>query len=306
MPAQRVFVTGASGYVGSAVAARLVRAGHEVYGLTRRRDHARALAAVGVHPVLGDLAGAADWLGALQNCDAAVHAASDDTGPAARDQNALEALRAAALDGRVRRVIYTSGVWVNGAGDPGVVVDESTPVRPLELVQWRVAHEEIALDLASHDVAVVVLRPGIVYGECRGILGAWFAEAHEHHALHYPGDGAQHWPLVHRDDLAEAYALALEHASGGERFVLGDESRHRVKELAEAAAAAAGVPAGPTPAAEVIGSLALYGRALLADMTVTSAKARRELGWVARHTSFVAEAPALLREWTLAREAPVA
>ncbi len=302
----RVFVTGATGYLGSAIAARMARAEHEVYGLTRHATQERTLESIGVRPVVGDLAELESWVGILQNCDAVVHAAFDaETGASDQDHNALEAFRVAALDGRVRRVMYTSGIWVHGesADKP---IDESTPLKPLEISQWRVAHEEIAIELATHDVTTVILRPGTVYGEGRGILGAWFAEAREKKSITYPGDGSQHWPLVHRDDLADAYLLVLEHGKAGERYLLTDESRFTVKQLAEAAAAAAGVPAQPWPADELVATLGLYGKALLHDQVVTSAKARRELGWVPRHTSFVTEAPQLWRDWQEANTAKVA
>ncbi len=302
----RIFVTGSTGYVGSAVAARMARAEHEVYGLTRQADRAQALEAMGVRPVVGDLSDPSPWIGVLQNCDAVVHAAFDaETGASDQDHNALEAFRVAALDGRVRRVLYTSGVWVHGPGGARPV-DETAPLKPLELVQWRVAHEEIAIDLSAHDVTTIILRPGMVYGEGRGILGGWFAEAHHKHVLTYPGDGSQHWPMVHRDDLADAYLLALEHGGAGERYLLGDESRFTVRQLAEAAAAAAGVAAKPWPADELVAALGLYGKALLNDLQVTAAKARRELGWVPRHASFVAEAPQLWRDWLEANSAKVA
>jgi nucleoside-diphosphate-sugar epimerase len=302
---QRIFVTGASGYIGSAIAARLARKGHKVFGLTRRREHARALEGIGVLPVLGDLAGEQDWLGVLQNCDAAVHTAFDgENGAADVDHAALEALRLASLDGRVRRVLYTSGCWVHGHGVDGHA-DEQTPLSPLSVVQWRAAHEEIALDLAAHDVQVVILRPGMAYGEHRGLLGGWFAEAHESHTVTYPGDGSQHWSLVHREDLAEGYALAFEHGAAGERYLLADESRFTVKELAEAVAEATGSKAVSLPAGELLKSMGGYGEALLNDLTVTSARARRELGWVPRHTSFVAEARDLWREWQSGKATPV-
>jgi len=302
---ERIFVTGASGYIGSAIAARLARKGYRVFGLTRRREDAKALDAIGVVPVLGDLAGDHDWLGVLQNCDAAVHTAFDgENGAADVDHAALEALRTASLDGRVRRVLYTSGAWVHGHGNAGTA-DERTPLAPIEIVQWRAAHEEIALDLAAHDVGVVILRPGLVYGEHRGILGGWFAEAQDSHTVTYPGDGAQHWSIVHRDDLADGYALALEHAAGGERYLLADESRHTVKEMAEAVAAVTSSKAVSWPAADLVSRLGGYGEALLNDLCVSSAKARRELGWVPRHLSFVAEAEELWREWQAGRAAPV-
>ena len=302
---QRIFITGATGYIGSAVAARLARAGHEVFGLTRSRERARALTPLGVKPVFGDLATPADWTGVLQNCDWAVHAAFDaEHGAPEQDQNALDAFRTAALDGRLRKLIYTSGIWVHGASKQ--VLDETAPLKPLELVQWRAAHEDVALDLSSHEVVTLVMRPGMVYGEHRGVMGAWFTEAHRNKTITYPGDGTQHWGMVHRDDVAEAYALALEEGQHGGRYLLVDESNHTVKEMAEAAARAAEAKAQAWPAEAVVEKLGLLGRALLNDLQVTSAKARRELGWVPRHTSFVTEAPELWREWQEARQAPVA
>ena len=301
---ERIFVTGATGYIGGAVAARLARKGHKVFGLTRQRDRAPSLEAAGIIPVVGDITGDRDWWGVLQNCDAAVHAAFDGEHAADLDHDALEALRGASLDGRVRRVLYTSALWVHGHGRDGHA-DEQTPLAPLAHMQWQAAHEEIALDLAAHEVDVVVLRPAMVYGEHGGILGGWFAEASEQHTVTFPGDGSQHWSLVHRDDVADAYALALEHGAPGERYLLADESRHTVKELAEAVARATQSKAVPWPAADLVRTHGVLGEALLNDLTVSSAKARRELGWVPRHLSFVAEADDLWREWQSAKPAPV-
>jgi len=302
---KRIFVTGATGYVGGAVAARLARQGHRVFGLTRRRERAASLEASGIVPVIGDLIRDDGWRGVLQNCDVAVHLAFDaDDGPAQADQAALDAIRVAALDGRVRRVLYTSVLHVHGHGIDGHA-DETTPLEPLSLVQWRAAHEEIALDLTAHDVAVVILRPGMVYGEHRGILGGWFAEAHDSHTVTYPGDGSQHWGLVHRDDVADAYALALEHGAASERYLLADESRHTVKDLAQAVAAATGSRIQSWPADDLVRTNGAFGEVLLNDLQVSSAKARRELGWVPRHLSFVAEADDLWRDWQAARPTPV-
>lgn len=302
---ERIFVTGATGYIGGAVAARLARKGYKVYGLTRDKDRVASLQAAGVVPVIGDLTQDDDWRGVLQNCDSAVHIAFDgENGAADVDHAALEALRSASLDGRVSRVLYTSGFWVHGHGRDGHA-DEQTPLAPLAHMQWRAAHEEIALDLGAHDVEVIVLRPGMVYGEHRGLIGGWFAEAQEHHTVTYPGDGSQHWSLVHRDDVADAYALALEHGTAGERYLLADESRHTVKELAESVAKATRSKAVPWPATDLVKELGPVGEALLNDLVVSSAKARRELGWVPRHLSFVAEADDLWREWQSAKPAPV-
>ncbi len=301
---QRVFLTGATGYLGSAIAARLVRAGHDVRGLARSPERASALEAMGVKATIGEFARPESFISELKNCDTVVHAAVDERSAATQDQLALETFRAAARDGRVRRLLYTSGVWVHG-DTGGAIVDETAPLDPAELVRWRPAHEDAALDLASDEVVTVVFRPGMVYGERRSTIGAWFQEAKEKRTVTYPGDGAQHWSMVHRDDVAEAYALALEHAKGGERYLLVDESRFTVGELATAVAAATGARAIAAGREDTLRSLGAYGAALMIDQQFTAAKARRELGWVPRHGSFVAEAPALLREWQAAAQAAV-
>lgn len=292
----RVFVTGATGYLGSAIAGRIQRAGHEVFGLTRSPQRAQLLEASGIRAVVGDLREPESYLGILKNFDAAVHAAFDPSDIAGTDVRALEGFRQAAQDGRLRRLLYTSGLWVHG-DTHGAVVNEQTPLEPLEIVKWRAAHEELALDLADDEVQVVVFRPPVVYGESRGIVCGMFAEAREKHAVTIPGDGTQFWGLVHRDDVAEAYRLGLEYANGGERYIVSDESQHTAAEVGEAIARVSGATMRLVPAEEVLRTMGAFGEAMLTSQKASSAKARRELGWVARHTSFVAEADALFAEW---------
>ena len=302
---RRVFITGASGYLGNAIAIRLARAGHEVIGLVRAPDHADQLRRAGVQPQLGDITKPETYVSVLKNCDAAVHAtAAREGSPAALDQRALEAFADASEDGRLRRLLYTSGLWVHGDAH-GEVLDESLPLNPLELVAWRAAHEDVVLDLAQNEVVPVVFRPGMVYGGSRGIFGGWFREARDRQTVTYWGDGSQLWAMVHCDDVAEAYRLGLEHAGAGDRFLLGDGSAHTVKELAEAVARVTGATAVPWAAGEVVQALGAYGKALLSSARINATKARRDLGWVPRHTSFVAEIDSLYREWLDPREAQV-
>jgi nucleoside-diphosphate-sugar epimerase len=232
----------------------------------------------------------------LRNADAVVHAAIAPHDADQHDLKALEAVRDAALDGRVRRVLYTSSLWVYGdTGDQ--VVDESTPLNPVQHVKWRSAHEEFALDLVDHEVDVVVFRPGIVYGGFGGIVGAMFAMARDHGEVKWPGQGDNAWTLVHRDDVAEAYRLALEYARGGERYILTDESAASARQVAEAVARAANVPARSWDRAEVVAQLGAFGEALMTTTRASSARARRELGWTPRHRQFLDEVDSLWREW---------
>jgi nucleoside-diphosphate-sugar epimerase len=301
MSSHKIFVTGAGGYLGQAIATRFARAGYAVHGLVRRPEAAEVLAAAGVSPVVGDLAEPASFLGRLQNCDAAVHAVVDENDAPGRDQMALDAYRTAARDGRLRKLLYTSTVWVYGPTD-GEVADEQRATHPLSLVKWRVAHEDAAFDLAHDEVETIVFRPAMVYGEARGTIGVWFREALEKRTVTYPGDGLQRWGVVHRDDVADAYALAFEHGQPGERYNLSDENHHTVRELAEAVARATQATAQPRRASDVVAELGAFGEALLASVLVTSAKARRELGWAPAHPSFVRETDALLREFQASSE----
>ena len=304
----RVFVLGAGGYLGGAIAARLATAGHEVHGLVRSDLGAAALAAWGIRPVPGDIQQHAGYAAALRNADIVVHAAAAPGSEAAVvDRAALEAVREGVTDGRVRRVLYTSGVWVYG-DTHGIVVDENTPLtEPLPLVNWRVAHEEAALALAPRGASVTVFQPSIVYGGTRGILGSLFASAHQRKTVTWPGSGDQSWGLVHLEDLAEAYRIAAERPDSGQshprsaRFILNDGSEQTAREIAEAVADATGVTAQSWPREDVLAKLGPYGEALLASQRVTAAKARRELGWVPQHVSFATEVAGLYREWLAAQ-----
>lgn len=291
----RIFVLGATGYLGSAIASRLARDGHEVSGLSRSEEGLRTLAAAGVQGVLGDLERPAAWLGLLQNADVAIHAAIDHDDALLGDQRALEAVRTASEDGRIRRFLYTSGVWDYGSSD--AVIDESVPLDPPPGRRWRVAHHDVAFDLAAHDVEATVFQPAIVYGESRGLLAPMFAEARENGTVSVAGNGSQYWPMVHREDVADAYARALELGPAGARLLLADGSQFTAREIGEAIARATGARVQMKPVEEMPEGLRDYGALLLRSQRVSSDRARAALGWTPKHTSFVAEVDDLFGEW---------
>ena len=191
--AMRVFVTGASGYLGAAIAARLVKGDCEVQGLVRSEESAELVASLGVKPVIGDLEKPETFLSDLKNNDAVVHAALRSEHETARlDRLALETIRAGVTDGRVRHLLYTSGVWVHGDTE-GRTEDETATLHPAEYSAWRPAHEEAALDMVEQEAHVTVMRPGMVYGGIGGEFDHWFREARERTLVTYPGGGIQHW-----------------------------------------------------------------------------------------------------------------
>src|SRR5260221_6201878 len=199
----RVFLTGGTGYVGSAVLESLVRGGHHVDALVRNREGAGAVQARGAHALVGDLSQPAWWRGAAAEADGSIHAAAQ-SGARARQVDELAVGVLASLPAKAKRfLIYTSGIWVLGPAP--APVDETAPLNPVEIVAWRPAHEQRILDTASAGVRPLVVRPGILYGGSRGIVGDLLKDA-ANSLVRIVGSGENHWPLVYDRDLGELYA----------------------------------------------------------------------------------------------------
>src|ERR687898_3277794 len=163
-----IFLTGATGYIGSAVLDALIKGGHQVTAMARDKEKAERLAARGATPVVADLSTPKRFLPAVKAADAVVYAASDSSPKRVQlEKQALETMLAAQAqasqaDGKVRTFIYTSGVWVLGRAIRSA--DETAPLDPPPHVAWRPAHEDIVLSAFSATQRTVVVRPGIVYG----------------------------------------------------------------------------------------------------------------------------------------------
>ena len=187
----RIFLTGATGYIGSAVLDSLMRAGHHVTALVRGAEATARLRARGVTPVVGDLAEPATYRGAASLCEGAIHAASESSarGPEL-DRLAIETFLAHAKG----FFIYTSGVWVLGNSKEAT---EESAVNPAEHVCWRPPHERIVLDGATNGLRTLVVRPGIVYGGSRGIVADLLKDA-ANGLVRVIGTGDNHWALVYR------------------------------------------------------------------------------------------------------------
>ena len=299
----RVFVTGATGYVGFAVATALRRAGHDVYGLTRTAAKAPQLARREIRPVIGDIGDPKSYADTAEECSVLVHAAFESSASAVtKDKTAVDALIEAGRRGsQPKTLIYTSGVWVHG-DTGGTLVDETTPVAPIKLVAWRPAHEQLVLQAKA--VRGLVIRPGCVYGGHGGLTGSWFEAAAAGKAPTVVGSGHNRWTMVHVDDLADAYVRAAENELAGAVFDVTDRSRATVLELATAAARAAGFPGElrPVPLGEARRTMGDFADALALDQHVDARKAVRLLGWQPRHGGFVDEADLFYASWKAWRE----
>ncbi|HYK82317.1 MAG TPA: NAD-dependent epimerase/dehydratase family protein [Gemmatimonadales bacterium] len=294
----QVFVTGAAGYVGSSVATAFRRAGHGVWGLTRSAAKARRLAQQEIQPVIGDLANPKSYADVAADCAVLVHAAFESSADGVRkDRTAIETLLDAGRRGAMpKTVVFTSGVWVHGdTGDD--MVDETTPLRPIPLVSWRPAHEQMVLQAPG--VRGLVIRPGCVYGGAGGLTAAWFAGPSTGKPPEVVGDGHNRWAIVHADDVADAYVRAAESGLAGEVFDVTDRSRATVLEMATAAARAAGYTGEirPRPLAEARATMGEFAVALALNQHVDARKAVRRLGWQPRHGGFLDEVKLYYQAW---------
>lgn len=299
----RIFITGATGFIGDAVAREFARHGHEVHGLTRDSKKARALAAAEITPVIGDIAQPDAWRTAAERAEVLIHCAveySADT--VTRDGQAVTALLAAARAGARRTVIYTSGVWVYG-DTGGAIRDENDPVNPIGIVAWRPAHENLVLAAGQGEIRPVVLRPGCVYGGAGSLTGSWFATAEKNGAAQIAGDGSNRWAMVHRDDLAALYRLAAERELSNLVLNAVGPQSETIAEMATAASQAASAGGKIAPLDREAAKKA-YGpliEGLLVNQRASADRARRLLGWTARQPSFASAASRWHAAWSASR-----
>ncbi len=304
----RIFLTGATGYVGSAVLDALLRAGHQVTALVRDSEKAARVSARGAHPVVGSLTDPESYRALADAQDGYIHTALDTSarGPEL-DRLTIDVLLAAARRPRTtnsanpapRFVIYTSNLWVLGrVSEP---TDETGMPNPIALVEWRIEHERMVLEAHGEHLRTVVVRPGIVYGGGLGIVGDVFKMA-TNGLVRVVGDGNNRWPLVYDRDLADLYArlAARDDASGV--FNANDEGDERVNDIV--AAIGPYLPHRPdvryVPIEEARSKMGLYADAMALDLVARSTKSRA-IGWSPSLHSVAGNAARLLEEWRAAR-----
>ena len=299
----RIFLTGATGYIGSAVLDALLKARHEVTALVRDGEKANRVADRGAHPLVGNLAHVASYADAADGHQVYIHTALDSSqrGPEV-DRLAIEALLACACrpsGGRGARggrvFIYTSGVWVlGGTSEPAA---EDAGLEPAAYSAWRVPHEQSVLQAAGGEVRTIVVRPGIVYGGGRGIVSDLFKDA-TNGLVRVVGSGENRWALVYDRDLADLYVRLAAHQEASGIYHANDEGDERVTEIVDAIASH--VPVRPdvrhVPLEEARAKQGAYAAALALDQVVRSPRARA-IGWTPSLRSVGGNVPRLLEEW---------
>ncbi len=300
----RIFLTGATGYIGSAVLDAVLRANHQVTALIRTPQAADTLAARGVTPVLGDLKTLKSYRTAADGFDCYIHTAADSTAKREEvDRRTIETLMAAAA-ARARTspcsFVYTSGIWVLGSN--AQPMDETAQANPGQLLGWRPSHEQLVLQAAAPNLRTAVIRPGIVYGGNRGIVSDMLKNA-LNGLIRVIGTGENHWPLVYDRDLADLYvrAAGLPEASG--IYHANDEADETVNTVVDGIKRHFSMPPDVrhVPLEEGRKKLGAYADALALDQRVRGPRARA-LGWSPTLHSVSTNVPRLLEEFRRAQE----
>jgi nucleoside-diphosphate-sugar epimerase len=281
----RVFVLGGTGSIGSAVVRKLIERGHQLFGLARSEASAAKLRQLAATPLPGDIGSPETWTASLPPIDAVIHAACEfNSDMGAVDRELLDRLLPALATQQNRtRFITTGGCWLFGAtGD--VVATEETPFRPLPAFAWMVP--QLQRVLTSPEIEGIVVHPAMVYEAEAGVFRRFAREARDGEAVRIVESEAVRWPLVHSEDLAGLYALALERAPAGSSYIGASIEGFPVGRIARAFARRFGNPPMQpeiVSADAIAAELGEWARGHALDQRLSGTKARRELGWAPTH-----------------------
>lgn len=282
----RVFVTGASGWIGSAVVPELLTAGHDVVGLARSESSAEALQAAGAQVRRGDLDDLEGLRAAAEDSDGVIHLGYkhdfSDMAGAARTERAVVETLAGALVGSERPLLFASGV---ARVVPGGVLTEADPSPFSGADSPRGGAEQLALSYADRGVRPVALRfAPTVHGDGDyGFMSTLVGIARAKRASGFVGDGANRWPAVHRLDAARMVALALEKAPAGTAVHAVGEEGVATREIADVIGRHLDVPVVSVAPEEAADHFGWIGAFFSLDIRATSTLTQELLGWTPTH-----------------------
>lgn len=312
----KIFVTGATGYIGSVVVEKLLEKDHQVIALARSQTSSSKLKALGIEVVFGDLDDLGILTEAAQKADGVIHAGfkQSEKGFLASMKNERKTV-SALLEGvkdSGKVIIYTSGTGLLGDTQT-TIVDEGMPVKidlhddsidtkdeMTQAIFQRMSTESDVLTASG--VRGIVLRSPNVYGRLNGqaLLTHLIAASKKIDAVPYANFSGNHlWTFVHVDDLADLYILAIENSKGGEMYYAGGETGIKTKDLAEALSFGLGYK-GKTKAVEMEELINLFGNPLMANFWTwnnqsSNEKAKRLLNWQPMHIQMLNEISTLLK-----------
>jgi nucleoside-diphosphate-sugar epimerase len=276
----RVFVTGATGFIGLAVVRELIEAGHQVVGLARSDAGAKSIEQLGAEVQRGDIDDLQTLRSGAAASDAVIHLAFNHDFSKFRencesDKRAIEAL-GQALAGSQRPLIVTSGLALIGDGR---LATEDDPPAPLS-EQYPRASEHTAAALEKQGVRTMVVRLPQVHDTTRqGLITYSIQIAREKGISAYIGEGQNRWAAVHRLDAARLYRLALEKSDAGARYHAIAEEGVPSRDIATAIGQRLNLPVRSLSPDEAAGHFGWFSRFAAMDLAGSSTKTRAELGW---------------------------
>ncbi|MBA8841810.1 MULTISPECIES: SDR family oxidoreductase [unclassified Ochrobactrum] len=277
----RVFLTGATGFIGSRILPELLAAGHEVIGLTRSKAGANALATAGASAHIGRLEDPAGLADGARNADAVIHTAFDHNftnfvANCEKDRLVIAAL-GSVLKGSNRPLLITSGV---GIGDPGDGQPAREDVFDAHHFNPRIASELAGQTLLEAGVNLSVVRLPQVHDTVKqGLISPYIEMSREKGVVAYVGQGDNRWAAGHVLDVAKLYVLAIERADAGARYHAVAEEGVAARDIAEVVAAGLSLPIVSLSAEEASPHFGWFAMFAAADIVASSAQTREKLSW---------------------------
>jgi nucleoside-diphosphate-sugar epimerase len=286
----RVFLTGATGFIGSVIIEELRAAGHQITGLARSDEAAAKLADWGVEARRGDVADPEGLAEAAAASDGVIHCAfghdfSRYAEMGETDQRAVAAM-AEALAGSGKPLVVTSGMT---ASTPGRLSTEADPAQTEGMAAVRGAPETLALAAAEKGVRSMVVRlpPSVHDVQAQGLVTMLVLSARQAGVSAYIGEGANRWPAVHRRDAASLFRLGLERGTPGQRLHAVGEDGVSLRAIAEAIGQKLGVPARSLTPEAAAAQLGFFAGPAANDMPSSSAATQASLGWRPTHPGLI-------------------